>query len=308
MRSGACGLGFVLLALGLSGCGSEDSTEKSGGPRDLRVAVPAADAKFFDVVMPEATLEPGEEKQLCLHVTLEGDDLAVIGLDGEQSQYGHHMVVLKPDTPKPHGTLEDCSSGTSMAEYQTFVLPAAELPAGHAIRVPGGSSFVVQAHTINTGSEAVLIRDVARLALIDSAEVQTWATTFATGSIDFSIAPSQTTTVEFDCALEEDGELLFVGGHMHELGSRFEIQIGPSVAELSPVYLADPWRPEYRDLPPVTLLFNNPVALAKGTIVRTTCEWKNPGQEPVQFPQEMCGSFGYIRGTTAPFNCEAGAQ
>jgi hypothetical protein len=304
MRSGACGLGFVLVALGLTGCGSEDSSSP-GGPKDLRVTVPPADPNFHDVVMPEATLGPGEEKQLCLHVTLEGDDLAVIGLDGVQSDFGHHMVVLTPDNPKPHGTLEDCSSGSSMAEYKTFVLPAAELPEGHAIRVPGGSSFVVQAHTINTGSDTVLIRDVARLALIDVADVTTWATTFATGSVSFDIAPAQTTTVEFDCALEEDGELLFVGGHMHEFGSRFEIQIGPSVDQLTPVYLADPWRPEYRDLPPVTLLFNNPVALAQGTIVRTTCEWENPGTEPIVFPQEMCGSFGYIRGTTAPFNCEA---
>lgn len=269
---------------------------------------PTADAAFIDIELPEVSLEPGDEKQVCLHYTHEGPDLAVVGLDGEQSQVGHHVVILRPDTPMPSGTVQDCSDGNSMAEYETFVLPAAELPPKHAILVPTGTSFVVQAHTINTSQNAIITRDYARLKTMPVADVEQWATTFATGSIDFKIAPQQTTAVEFDCTVDEDAELLFVGGHMHEFGSRFEVSVGPDESNLKSVYLADPWKAVYRDLPPVTLLFDNPITLPKGTVVRTVCEWTNPGANGIEFPQEMCGSFGYVRGRTTPFNCEASAK
>lgn len=267
--------------------------------------IPAADPGYLDVVVPEVTVPSGEETQVCLYYTHDGPDVAVVGLDGIQSEFGHHVVVLKPKTPKPSGTVEDCSSGTSMGEFNTFVLPVSELPAKHAIRMVSGMNVVIQAHTLNVGDRDILVRDVARLKLMPVDQVEQWATTFATGSIDFSLPPKQTTAVEFDCTVSEDMDLLFVGGHMHYLGSRFQLSWGADAASLQPFYLADPWLPDYRDIPPVTLLFNNPMKLTKGTVIRTLCEWKNPEATVVQFPQEMCGSFGYVRGATDAFNCEA---
>ena len=90
---------------------------------------------------------------------------------------------------------------------------------------------------------------------------------------------------------------------MHEQGSYFEIQIGPTVDELERVYLVDDWIPEFRDLPPIELYSDNPLHLTEGTILRTTCKWKNRTGEPLVFPAEMCVSFGVMLGTKYDYDC-----
>ncbi len=102
--------------------------------------------------------------------------------------------------------------------------------------------------------------------------------------------------------------LILVGGHMHEYGKRFELEFGPSVDKLERIYLAAPWTPEFRDLPPIYEFFDAPIKLTKGSILRTTCEWDNPTDKPVTFPHEMCDAFGFVAGTKVPEVCDAKAE
>ena len=73
-----------------------------------------------------------------------------------------------------------------------------------------------------------------------------------------------------------------------------------------PFYTADPWRPVFRDLPPVELFFEQPRPFSAGTISRTRCVWQNDTGRTLTFPEEMCSSFGYVRGTARSFQCERG--
>lgn len=144
------------------------------------------------------------------------------------------------------------------------------------------------------------------------ADVQTFAAPIATNTIDITLPAGESTEVSFDCELAEHqqldvlGELLMLGGHMHEWGTKFEAKVGPSVDELESLYLVDPWHSEFRDVPPVTLFLENPKPLAAGTIIRTTCTWENTEAEAIEFPHEMCSTFGILAGIKDPVECRKG--
>jgi hypothetical protein len=93
---------------------------------------------------------------------------------------------------------------------------------------------------------------------------------------------------------------------MHEYGTSIHVEMGPSANELKPFYTVEAWKPEYRDLPPMELFRDKPVHLVKGTVIRTTCEWKNTEDHALKFPHEMCTAFGYAAGFKQPFVCVDG--
>lgn len=297
---------LVLLAcsasLFLSACAeSDDGIDPD--VLDVRVPLPASDSRYLDLVTPEFRIEPGVEKMYCVYLSNEEGEIAVRTMEAYQGEFGHHIVLLTTIVPQPAGTVEDCTSQEEMWKFRSFILPGSELPPGHGIRVGAGMQFVMQIHYVNAGERPILVRDVARLDKIDPSQVTTWVTTLTTNSLRIALSPGQAVE-QFECTLAEDVDLLLLGGHMHELGARFSVDIGASAAALDNVYLVEPWRPQYRDAPPVTLFFSEPRHLAAGTVVRTTCAWNNTTTGVVDFPAEMCAAFGYLAGTTTPVHCE----
>ncbi len=302
-------LALVSCLCFVAGCGSDDDAKgSSSGPTDLRVAIPAADPSAVDLVTPEFTIAAGEEKMFCIYLDNDQGEFAVSKMESNQGKFGHHMVMLTTVEPKAHGTIEDCTEASEMWKFRSFILPDTPLPDGFGIKVPAGMQYVLQLHYVNASAKPILVRDVARLKKIPVESVTTWTTTLTTNSLNIDLPGAGTVTESFDCAIPEEVDLLVVGGHMHETGSTMEILMGPSTDALDSVYYVDPWVPEYRDAPPVTLMFQAPRKLTQGTVVRTTCTWKNPTTKAITFPEEMCAGFGYIAGTDQPFHCEPAAK
>lgn len=299
-------LACIVLAPHLVACGgSEDATQPSKSEVDVRVQSPAADAiRFLDYETPEVTLPPGEEQMWCYHIQYDGEDLAIKNLDALQGKFGHHIALLQTTDPQPPGTLEDCSAEAQMSKYSAYIVPSVELPEGHGIFFPKGQHIVLQFHYLNTGAKPLRIRDVARLHKRPISEVTTWTSSLALNTLDVEVPAQGSQEVAFDCTLPDDVELMILAGHMHENGSRFEVKHGADATSLESIYLVDPWRPDYRDSPPVTLFMKNPRALPKGSLLRTSCAWKNAGSTPLDFPQEMCTGFGYVAGTKTAFSCD----
>ncbi len=293
-----------LLLVGCGSGGDEKGSDVPAGVRDLRVAVPDADSNYLDLVTPEVTIEPGEEKMLCAYLEHDEADVAISVMESYQATYGHHIVLLSTLEPRPPGTFEDCTEAEDMWKFRAFMLPDTELPDGYGIKIPNGLQFVLQFHYVNAGPKPILVRDVARLKRVPAENVHTWVTTVTTNSLRVAIEPNQRAEESFDCVLPEDVELLVLGGHMHENGSTFEIAVGESETTLERMYFVDPWRAEFRDAPPVTLLFDDPVPLKKGSLLRTTCVWQNRTTKAIDFPEEMCAGFGYVSGRQEPVHCE----
>ncbi len=283
------------------------TTDTAGDVLDARVPIPEADPEYFDFVSPEITIAPGDDKMLCIHSEIP-EEMTIDNLKAFQGKFGHHIVLLTAKEPMPAGTLEDCTDRKAMTKYGPFVLPDTPLSAGYGVLVPKGLKIVMQVHYINAGAKPELIRDVARMHLIPKASVTKWVHTMATSDNTLSLAPQQKTSLHFDCEIPAGTELLVAGGHMHEHGTRFEMSIGKDEASLASLYLVDPWKIEFRDAPPVSLFFENPMVIADKSILRTNCEFNNESPNDIIFPEEMCATFGYVAGVDAPIDCQINPQ
>lgn len=276
--------------------------------RDVRVEVPAADPAFADFVTPEQVIQPGEEKMWCSRIDYHGDDSAYTYVDSIQGKFGHHVILLaaRADDPSVEGDVYDC---TEMTNFEPFAIPINNIPAGYGSYLPKGKRLIVQMHYVNTGEKPIRVRDVIRLTKKPVGEVTTWAAPYATNNSGFSLPPrAQGQKLSFDCTLPVDAELLALGGHMHENGASFKLEIGPSVDQLTELYSVAAWRAEYRDSPPISLFTSAPKQLAAGTVIRTTCEWNNATDSVLQFPKEMCASFAVLGKLKDGFACEVGAR
>ena len=308
----AAAISFVATT-GLLACDgeSEDPIEDAGedegtAPRDNRVELPPVDDQHHTFVGQEVVIEPGEDKMYCFHMVAE-EDLALTDIEMLQGEYGHHSIIVASTDPQPAGTIEDCSDDEATSKFTAFLVPVAGAPEGAAYWVEKGTPIVLQSHYVNASDEALLVRDAVHTRRVPIDDVTLWMAPFTTSAFDFEI-PGDGSLVEtsFDCVIDRDLDLLSVGGHMHELGSSFEFAIGPSEDELQRIYQVDTWVPEFRDVPPVELYASQPLQLAAGTVMRTTCRWENRTGEAAYFPQEMCTGFGVLAGTKELYDCRTG--
>jgi len=303
--------------LGLLACGADNGSgdgdeagESSTGMIDEDVVDERVDLAedgpgVLNFIGAEFVVQPGEETIMCMSIDYEGGDIAYRNALSFQGKGGHHVILLGAKEPQPAGTVEECLDGADMSKYDLLMVPQ-ELPVGYGTRLPGGRHMVIQSHYINTTDKPMLVRDVVQLDLIAMEDVQTWSAPIATNTIDLVVPAGETSEVTYDCVLEQDVDLLMLGGHMHEWGTKFQIDIGPSVDELELLYLVDPWQADFRDVPPVTLFLNEPRPLAKGTILRISCGWENTEPEELIFPFEMCAAFGLVAGVQDPIECRIG--
>jgi hypothetical protein len=268
---------------------------------DNRAAIPEPDPRYLDIVSPEVVIEPGEEKQLCYHQVSHGE-LAVRGLGTRQGRYGHHISLMTSSEPKPEGTLEDCTDAVENGKLLWFVLAFEPLPAGYAIDIPDGTPYLMQFHYINTTDEPMLVRDVARLLRADPATVTSWVSTLITTDLAFQLPPGKSTR-SWDCTLAEPHRLMIVSGHMHELGTRFTLGLSNGGDPMQTVYQVDPWMDSFRDTAPTTVYYGAPLELRAGSVLRTTCDWTNTGDQAVGYPVEMCILFAYVAGTKRQLQC-----
>ena len=288
---------------GTSEPGDDDGMTSEPEARDNRVELPEEDDDHYTFVGGEIVIEPGEDKMYCFHLTVE-EDMALTDVEMLQGEFGHHAVIVSTTDPQPPGTVEDCSDDESSAKFSAFVIPVASPPEGSAFHVKKGTPVVLQSHYVNASDEPILIRDAVHTRKIPMDDVTTWLAAFTTTALEFEIpAGEQETELTFDCAMDRDVDLLYIGGHMHEAGTSMELLIGPSEDELERIYTVDKWIPEFRDLPPIELYSGNPLRLTEGTIMRTTCRWENTTGEPMGFPEEMCVGFGVMAGTQDIYDC-----
>lgn len=309
IRSGPLLVSGAVMAAWLCGCSPSESTEETGGTTtgedvlDARVEAPDPDPTYVDLLSPELEIPSGEERMFCVHMEI-SEDLTINNLEAYQGKYGHHIVLLTAKEPKPAGEVEDCTDRSAMSKYGPFVLPDTELPEGYGIAIPAGVKVVMQMHYVNAGPTKMVVRDVARLHKIPEESVTTWVHILSSADNSLVIPPQQKFSLDYDCEVPAGAELLVVGGHMHERGTRFQTSLGPDESNLTSLYLVDPWESEFRDAPPVSLFFKNPFVVAEKSLLRTRCEWNNESPDEIAFPEEMCATFGYVAGTTGPVACQ----
>jgi hypothetical protein len=294
----------LLPALLLGACA--DAAEDDGIV-DRTVELPAPGPDGAQLLLPEAVVEGYADTQLCTLLTWDGPDVGVTAVTTYQAApFGHHLLLygtrLDPDA-YPDGTTFDCADPATMQlvdplfftepweEDEELVTTRLELPGALALRLDQGQRFLAQSHYVNSGPDPIRVQDAVNLTLVEADTVETWAAPWGHGTTDMPLPPGADTTLELRCAWSSPVNLLSMMGHMHEAGRSFSVdhQSGDTTTRL---YEVETWTAEYRDTPPVSSWELPGLPVAEGDVFTTTCAFHNDGDETLDYPEEMCASFG----------------
>lgn len=325
-----------MLAIGCVACGTDDAEESpvttptvTPAPEviDLRMPLPEVPENGIQFSTPDLIIPPGEDKQFCYVTTYTGPDVAINKAKHYQSEGGHHVILLGTSLSKeqyPDGTVFDCTSANAMADAEPIYVGGENVSPGYgddayfleypsadlATKLNSGTRIFVQAHYINTRSNATLVRDAINLELIPMDSVKEWVAPFSFVSVDFEIPATSNHEVIVDCTWDDDlpTRILYLGGHLHEWGKYFYLDYYPAGSSTSErLYSVDPWLAEYRDLPIINRYSQyyekDDFVVQKGDRFVTTCGWYNDTDHILTFPNEMCATFGSYYSAKTPWIC-----
>lgn len=281
-----------------------------GGPAGEVTAVPPTPSKQAGLVPADLTLtaepvEPvGEDSTRCYAFSwgsAQARDVVAYEVQPGGASVQHVVLFSAPDIDVNALDAQDeapgwaCSGdpGTLNARVVAVWAPGQDvthLPPGTGIRVPAGAPFIMQVHTAASTGEAP---DPTVVKLQFSRQpVQRVATFLPVWKSGYSI-PSRATGFTLNRVLRvpEDGSLLGVFPHMHELGRRIKLEAGNACVIDIPYWDATSQQPYFFE----SLVG---VPLRKSSRIKLTCTWNNPSTRRVRSGEgpgrETCMAWLYL--------------
>ncbi len=324
---------FVALAALLAGCSTEEANDKVGDSGagevdavDLRRSFPdpPSDGSTEMLVYepPDYIIPAYAEKQFCWFGTYDGPEVGIVYNAMYQAPSGHHVVMLTtsadPDV-YPDGEVFDCTEAGSfpMEDMDPNFIGSGELqetedgsqgefwlPDGMGAVLKPGQRYVIQSHYVNYQGDDILVNDRMVYGVKPAAEIQTWAAPVIHVATDLSIPAGQEHSTSFECEFEDDYNVLFLGGHMHEYGTRFSLDHIKEDGSEEVLYDIPVWDPVMRDAPPFNDYLDAPLAVKAGESWRTNCTWFNTEDHALGFPSEMCVTFAMAYPARVAVTCD----
>jgi hypothetical protein len=175
------------------------------------------------------------------------------------------------------------------------------------MRLEPGSKLTVQIH-YNNGARHSDVRDNSGVRIYHGPVEGPEISMLAFGPLDFEIPDGQISEITGYCRLPQDTRIIASFPHMHEVGAGFEqvvIRNGADEADAASIITLDGWNFDAQ------YIYETPVDLATGDLVRTTCRFRNDtGQMVTSGPNtedEMCFNFAYVTPPLPNNYCNSGA-
>lgn len=278
----------------------------------------------FILAGPDLVLDPGTDTMTCMFGTYTGPDVGLHDVHTYQGKYGHHFQLFGTTTPAidvPDGTVVDCSGESDsfqMAALEPLGLPnhvevngqetiSMPLPEGMAVSLENGQRYILQSHYLNSGPDPIRVGDKAVLTTIDPDAVEIWAAPLIFNRDDFRIPAGGDLTTTFSCTADNDWNLLYMLGHMHEWGTAFQVDTVEGDVRTE-FYSVASWDPVFRDAPFIVSSVDEPVQIAAGTVFETSCSWFNDTEEDLVFPHEMCATVSFVYPQKTTTVCSGNGQ
>jgi hypothetical protein len=245
----------------------------------------------FEIELTPFEIAAGTEIMRCTVVEGFSEDVMVQRASTTQAEGGHHVLLFTSSTVTP-GEVFDCADPAVMGNFRFVAINKFDGTDDNiAFQIPASLPIVVQSHYVNASGQTVLGRDtyeVHRPSKGHPRRIDFWTVSQTGFLLDVGLTEMVT-----HCTLDSDLQVINHFGHMHELGEHYKFErTRPS----APVDMLDDyaWEVEYRDNA-IEHMFtsNNPLVFATGDSITTTCRWNNTHGRPVEFPEEMCTTFGY---------------
>jgi hypothetical protein len=170
-----------------------------------------------------------------------------------------------------------------------------------------GSKLTLQVH-YNNRARHPDVRDKSGVRIYHGPVEGPEINMLAFGPVDFEIPANQMSEAVGHCRLPQDTRIVASFPHMHEVGSGFEqvvIRDGADEADAESIITLDGWNFEAQ------YIYETPVELKTGDLVRTTCRFRNETDQMVRSgantEDEMCFNFAYVTPPLPNNFCNSGA-
>lgn len=284
----------LVLTLLIAGCGAATEEPPQNTAKQDFAAAPAPSADTLELKLAEQIIPPGEERIICHYLEKTTQELLLTEFKGYQGKFGHHVALFEPLEQVAPGTVRDCSEAKDMLTLMP-ILADVELSDGLAVKVPAGTQIVLQSHYVNTTQEPIAVRDVAHLRKTTADQVTDYVGFLGLSDVWINIPSSPEVVRAFECEVPFDARILSLGAHMHEWGKRFAIDVVRKDGTTERPLSIEPWTALMRDHPPeVKFGLESPLMLRAGDKLRTECVYHNDTATPLEFPKEMCATFGFF--------------
>lgn len=289
-----------LLAVAVAGC-EDEIHGHDPAIVDMRAVAPDVAPGGFQLRFPEKLVPVGSDIQTCFVPDKEfANDVYVVQADAYQGDVGHHVQIYGSAVPRQPGEFFDCSDLSVMSSLLPLLTPNSplkekdnkkQMPDNFYVRIPAGSRIVMQSHYVNYTDSVINTADVVNFETVADVTGMTEASFFVLSDNAFTVPPG-TSTVVYECDVEEDTKLLYAMGHMHEQGTSISLtrEVGAAAPEL--LYEVDAWTSDFRDDAPTNAYPpEEPLLLSAGDHLTLTCNFNNPTSEDIEWPHEMCVIF-----------------
>jgi hypothetical protein len=276
--------------------------------------------------LPEVTVPPGQEVQVCRFLKLPSDtDFFFDHVQMETTAGGRHLYVMKSEYfDFPDDFHPDCFAPVDTNTWAVVVNSQTRhldwtLPQGVAFHLHRRTQLMVQAHYYNTGPSPIAGRATVNLWQRDAAQVEHWANVVTAVYNNIHLAPGASMQVTQHCTLPVDTaetapqnrihpvHILALTGDFHRAGRQYGVrhfhldQTGgcpPTCpgTEDDPVYYSnqDGMNPPFQ-----TFSSGSEPQLPNADGFSFTCAYQNDSAETVSFgprvlTQEHCNMFVYF--------------
>ena len=219
---------LVASLIALAACGTGPATQTgtdAGTPVDAGPMMPPG---FTPLVIGNWTLQPGEQKYVCVRLTLHSD-VWISKIDPVAPTGTHHQVLMVGDPAKddlpPDGTVDCDSSLTEQALFGAGLgTQELDIPDGIALHIAAGQQLLLNLHLFNpndtvtmTGSSGIAVMTV------DPSLVQHEAGTVLAGKAQgLTVLPGKHDQVG-TCSTGAGETIVAVAPHMHLLGAAMKV-------------------------------------------------------------------------------------
>lgn len=331
---------ILLLLVGCSGpapgLGEGDDDDDDGGVID-EPDVPEPESNEIEIVTPELIIPAGQEILWCFFGVWEGETAGVTEVQVFDIPISHHTLIksVPEEDPVPENFLIDCTAPTGdMSTYAVLFegyTPEAwkghedddddhpkddddepndnlwlQMPEGLAVKMERGQRWMVDAHFINPGEEEVRTRITFQLKTVAPVEVESWVGAWTHHAQTLELPPHQITSRENTCEWSDEMSILSIGPHMHEFGWEYAVDVHRVDGTVERVLTREWWDPQWRLDPTIDYFAPGELVVYPGDRFTTTCTWNNTTDHVLDYPDEMCSTFGVATPLETAFECYGG--
>lgn len=252
-------------------------------------------AEYVTLQAGPFTVEPGAEKYLCFTETLT-EAVTVNQVHLASQQVVHHAAVSSLSSPEPDGVGE-CEVLFKNNWVPIFVAGTGDAtldtPPGTGFVFAAGTQITTQLHLLNTTPTAVTATIPIRLRKVQPPVAPVRVAVFGTTGINLPAA--QASEVIGTCSSDSSMTIFSAFPHMHLLGRKMSVSVGPSDDQLVEVFNRDPYDFDQQSFEAVDVTIN------QGDRVRITCGFDNHLNQAVSYGEsttnEMCFWIGFSLGS-----------